>query len=139
MEERLAGHQQALAGAGITFDPVLMVYGDYTRASGQQATEQLLKLPNPPTAIFAFNDRMAMGAIWTLNAAGMRVPDDVAVVGFDDVPAAADFRPSLTTVRQPSQEVGRVATEMLLRIIDGVVVHTRQVILPAQLIIRQSA
>ncbi len=139
MQERLLGHQQALAEAGYTFDSNLMVYGDYTRASGQAATKKLLALPQPPTAIFALNDRMAMGAIRALHAANLRVPDDIAVVGFDDIPAAADFSPALTTVRQPSKTMGQVATEMLFKLIAGEALSQREMILPAELIIRQSA
>jgi DNA-binding LacI/PurR family transcriptional regulator len=138
MAERLAGHRQALLDAGIEFDPALMVTGDYTRASGQLATEQLLLLPDSPTAIFAFNDRMAMGAIWALTAAGLQVPDDVAVVGFDDIPTAADFSPALSTVRQPSRAIGEIAARMLFKLMNGEVVTTRHSVLPAELIIRQS-
>ena len=137
-EERLIGYKQALSEAGILFNPILMVYGDYTRASGQAATEQLLGLPDPPTAIFALNDRMAMGAIRTIHASGLRVPEDIAVVGFDDIPTAADFSPALTTVRQPSKEVGQVAAQILLKLIAGEPVTEKEVVLPAELIIRQS-
>lgn len=136
--ERLIGYQQALSEAGLPFDPALMVYGDYTRASGQAAAEQLLRLPAPPTAIFALNDRMAIGAIRAIQAAGRRVPEDMAVVGFDDIPSAADFNPALTTVRQPSKEVGQVAAQILLKLIAGEPIAEKEIILPAQLIIRQS-
>jgi DNA-binding LacI/PurR family transcriptional regulator len=140
MQNRLLGHQEALLQAGLSFDPELMVYGDYTRPSGQAATEKLLALPEPPTAIFAFNDRMAMGAIWALQAIGLRIPEDVAVVGFDDIPAAADFSPSLTTVRQASREIGQVATDLLFKLIAGEpAVEETEIILPAELIVRQSA
>ena len=82
---------------------------------------------------------MAMGAIWALNAAGLRVPEDVAVVGFDDIPAAADFTPPLTTVRQSGRDMGRVATQMLLKLIAGEPVIERKVVLPAELVIRKSS
>lgn len=139
MAQRLAGHTQALTEAGLALDPALMVYGDYTRPSGQAATEHLLAQPNPPTAIFAFNDRMAMGAIWALSAAGLRVPEDVAVAGFDDIPTAADFTPTLTTVRQPGKQIGQIAAQMLLKLINGETVDSAEVVLPAEVIIRQSA
>ncbi len=139
LQERLVGHQQALSEFGLCFDPTLLVYGDYTRPSGQMATKKLLTLPNPPTAIFALNDRMAMGAIRTLHAAGLRVPEDVTVVGFDDIPTAADFNPALTTVSQPSQKIGQVAAEMLFKLLNGKPVSPKEVILPVELIIRQSA
>ncbi len=99
LQDRLEGHQLAPHRRGLTLDPTLMVYGDYTRPSGEEAVCTLLSLSQPPTAIFALNDRMAMGAIRTIQSAGMRVPEDIAVVGFDDIPAAADFNPPLTTVR----------------------------------------
>lgn len=136
--ERLLGYQQALSAAGIAYDPALMVYGDYTRPSGQTATEQLLALPQPPTAIFALNDRMAMGAVRAIHAAGLHVPEDVAVVGFDDIPTAADFSPALTTVRQPSKEVGQMAAQMLFSLIAGDPITQPEIVLPAKVIIRQS-
>lgn len=139
MAERLAGHTEALAETALSFDPALMVYGDYTRAGGQAATAHLLSLPTPPTAIFAFNDRMAMGAIWALTAAGLHVPEDVAVVGFDDVPTAADFSPPLTTVRQPSRQIGQMAAEMLFKLINSEPVTPSKIVLPAKLVIRKSA
>lgn len=139
LKERLEGYRQALAEANIPFDPALVVSGDYTRYSGQLATDQLLKLSSPPTAIFAFNDRMAMGAIWALRAAGLQVPQDVAVVGFDDIPTAADFTPSLTTVKQPGKKLGQVATQLLFKLIAGDPVAEREIVLPAELIVRQSS
>ena len=139
LKQRVDGYKAALAEAGVSFDSDLVVYGDYTRLSGQIATEKLLALSAPPTAIFALNDRMAMGAIWALTAAGLRVPEDVAIVGFDDIPAAADFSPPLTTVRQSGRDMGRVATRMLLKLIMREPVIERQVILPAELIIRKSS
>lgn len=137
--ERLIGHQQVLAEAGLSFDPALLLYGECTRPSGQIATEQLLALSDPPTAIFALNDHMGMGAIWALRAAGLRVPEDVAVVGFDNIPAAADFNPALTTVNMPAQEIGRVAAQLLFRLINGEPGSEREVVLPTELIIRQSS
>jgi DNA-binding LacI/PurR family transcriptional regulator len=139
MQERLLGHQAALQEAGLSFEPTMMVYGDYTRPSGQIATRQLLALPQPPTAIFAFNDRMAMGAIRALHETGRRVPEDVAVVGFDDIATAADFNPALTTVRQASKQMGQVAAELLFKLIAGEPVEENHIILPAELVVRQSA
>ena len=139
LEERLSGHQEALAAAGLSFDPNLMTYGDYTRPSGQRATERLLALSEPPTAIFALNDRMAIGAIRALQTANLHVPGDVAVVGFDDITTAADFNPALTTVRQSSKEVGQMAVRMLLKLIDNKPIEQKETTLPAQLIIRQSS
>lgn len=139
LHQRLEGHQQALAEAGLSFDPTLMVYGDYTRNSGERATQQLFALPDPPTAIFALNDRMAMGAIRALQVVGFRVPEDVTVVGYDDIPAAADFNPSLTTVKGAARKVGQLAAHMLFKLIDGETVEEKEVILPAELVIRGSS
>ena len=139
LKQRMDGHKLALEEAGICFDPDMVAYGDYTRYSGQLAADKLLSLPNPPTAIFAFNDRMAMGAIAAFKAAGLRVPQDIAVVGFDNIPAAVDFTPPLTTVKQSGTDMGRVATQMLLKLIAGEPVFEQRVVLPADLIIRESA
>ena len=115
------------------------VYPEAIAFNSQQAAEKLLALPNPPTAIFAFNDRMAMGAIWTLKAAGLRVPEDIAVVGFDDIPAAAEFTPPLTSVRHSGGQTGQVAAQILFKLIEGEAVDRPEVLLPAELIIRQSS
>jgi DNA-binding LacI/PurR family transcriptional regulator len=139
LQQRLIGHQHALAQHNLPFDPNLMVYGDYTRAGGQTAAEQLLALAQPPTAIFAFNDRMAVGAIRSLRRVGLRVPEDVAVIGFDDIPTAADFTPALTTVSQPARKMGQVAAQMLFKLIAGKPSAKREVVLPAHLVVRQSA
>lgn len=139
MQGRLDGYQQVLAEAGYSFEPGLMVYGDYTRRSGEVAARQLWALSEPPTAIFALNDRMAMGAIQFLQAKGLRVPEDVAVVGFDDIPAAADFNPPLTTVRQPSREIGQVAARLLFARINGEAIDEKQIILESELVIRKSS
>lgn len=136
---RLEGHQQALAEAGVAWDPALMVWGDFSDASGYRAVEPLLALSDRPSAIFSFNDRMAMGAIKRLREAGLRVPEDVAVVGFDDIPAAALFDPPLTTVRQPAQEMGATAARLLFDLIEGRAVDTEEVVLPTELVVRRSS
>lgn len=138
-EERLLGYKIALESVDIPFESELVVRGDYTRPSGQRVTEQLLSLDTPPTAIFALNDRMAIGAIQTIQNHGLTVPQDIAVIGFDDIPAATDFTPSLTTVRQPSRELGKTAAELLLKLIAGKSVVNHEIVLSAELIIRQSS
>ncbi len=112
--DRYAGYQQALEEAHIAADPALVVQGDFTTASGRTATEQLLALDDRPTAVFAANDQMAFGVLSASEASGLRLPDDLAVIGFDDIAFSAHTRPALTTVRQPFAEMGRSATEMLL-------------------------
>jgi DNA-binding LacI/PurR family transcriptional regulator len=139
LRELLAGHCQALAEAKLTLDPCLVAQGDYTQQSGEIAARQLLALADPPTAIFALNDRMAMGAVRAIRQAGLCVPEDVAVIGYDDIPAAADFNPPLTTVRQNSRTLGQLAAQMLFKLIKGEPVSSKEVILPVEFIIRQSA
>ncbi|MCS6844341.1 MAG: LacI family transcriptional regulator [Caldilineales bacterium] len=135
---RLEGHRQALAEAGVPWDPALMVWGDFSDASGYRAVEPLLALPHRPTAIFSFNDRMAMGATKRLREAGLRVPEDVSVVGFDDIPAAAFFDPPLTTVRQPAREMGVAAARLLFDLIEGRPAEAEEIVLPTELVVRSS-
>jgi LacI family transcriptional regulator len=118
-EERLRGYQAALAGAGVLPDPALVEYGNFRVDAGREAATALLSLPDPPTAIFAFNDSMAIGAMRAATARGLRVPDDVSVAGFDDTIEATVVVPALTTVRQPLAELGRTAVSLLLRQIEN--------------------
>lgn len=136
---RISGYRHTLQEADLPFDQTLIVNGDYTRQSGEQATHQLLSLSQPPTAIFALNDRMAMGAIHTLHQANLQVPRDVAVIGFDDIPAAVDFNPPLTTINQASYHVGQAATQMLFKLINDESITNREMVLTPKLVVRQSA
>ncbi len=119
--DRFAGYQQALQEAGIAVDPALVVQGDFTIASGRATTAQLLALSESerPTAIFAANDQMAYGSLSACEAHGLRLPDDLAIIGFDDTALSAHTRPALTTVRQPFAEMGRSAAEMLLALVSA--------------------
>ncbi|MCP4195557.1 MAG: LacI family transcriptional regulator [Proteobacteria bacterium] len=139
LTERLQGHEQALAEAGLEFDSSLVVCGDYTRRSGAVVTDQLLSLPDPPTAIFALNDRMAMGAVRAIHEAGLCVPEDIAVVGYDDIPTATDFNPPLTTVKGFAWEVGQAAAALLFKLFAEESVAERVMILPSELVIRGSS
>lgn len=112
---RLAGYREGLRRAGIAFDPALVVEGEFSYESGHTGAVALLALADRPTAIFAANDDMAAGAIAAICEAGLRVPDDVSVCGFDDTPIARQVYPPLSTVRQPTREMGRVAGLQLLR------------------------
>lgn len=112
---RLAGYREGLRRAGLRFDPALVVDGEFSYASGHAATKALLDLPDPPTAIFAANDDMAAGAICAVFERGLSVPGDVSVCGFDDTPIAHQVYPPLTTVRQPTREMGRLAGAELLK------------------------
>jgi len=139
LTRRLEGHRETLREAGIAFDPALLTWGDFSPESGYAAAGQLLALAEPPTAIFAFNDRMAMGAIRRLREADVAIPDEMAVVGFDDIPAAAYFDPALTTVRQPAQAMGEQAAQMILGLIEGNEARFVDAVLPAELVIRRSS
>ena len=106
-EERLIGFRAALAGAGMLLDPELVAYSDWRMPRGTEAAEQLLSLADPPTAIFGFNDNVAIGALHAAHKRGFKVPDDLSVVGFDDTELAIVVTPQLTSVRQPLAELGR--------------------------------
>jgi DNA-binding LacI/PurR family transcriptional regulator len=117
--DRLAGYRQALAQAGLDFDSALTASGDWSATSGYQATQRLLATGQPFSAVFAQNDRMAVGSIRALQEAGRLVPDDVSVIGFDDIPLASYFDPPLTTLRQPMEESGRRAARLLIETIQN--------------------
>ena len=136
--ERIDGYCQALRDAHVPVDPALIVDGDYFQSGGRRAAAPLLALPDPPTAIFASNDEEAFGVMDAVCQLGLRVPNDVSVVGFDDVPASALVRPPLTTVRQPLRLMGKTAAEMLLNLLDGRLLTNKLVLLPTPLIVRES-
>jgi DNA-binding LacI/PurR family transcriptional regulator len=132
--DRLDGYRQALAEAGLAADPGLQEQGDWSATSGYMATQRLLAAGLPFTAIFSQNDQMAVGAIRALREAGRRVPNDVSIVGFDDIPLASYFDPPLTTLRQPMHESGQQAARLLVEKIQDpgrppelVLIHARLV------------
>jgi LacI family transcriptional regulator len=135
---RLSGYRAALAGHGMLASDALLREGNHELASGFAAAEELLALDEPPTAIFAFNDWMAIGAIHAVQARGLRVPDDVSVVGFDDADAAHVVRPALTTVRQPIEEMARLAVTMLRGLLEGQQLASWRVEVKAALVERDS-
>lgn len=137
-QDRFAGYRLALEEADATFDPSLIRHGDWKAESGYREMQQLLALPVPPTAVFVGNDEQCLGVYRALYERGMRVPDEMSVVGFDNMPYAALVTPALTTVRQPLLEMGRVATKMLLRLIADEPVDTVRVELATPLIKRKS-
>lgn len=136
--ERLAGYQSALQESDKRVDPLPTQPGSFMMEAGYAATSALLDLPSPPTAIFAGNDMQAVGVYKALYARGLRVPDDVSVVGFDDVSLATLLTPALSTVRQPLREMGALATRMLLRLIAGEGLESTHVELPTSLVVRDS-
>jgi LacI family transcriptional regulator len=135
---RLDGYQAALAGAGVLADPGLVAKGNFTSESGHVAAARLLSLPERPTAIFAFNDEMAVGAMRAAEERGLRIPGDLSIVGFDDVEKTEIVRPALTTVRQPLAEMGRMAVSLLTRLIERQPIEAMRVELATKLIVRES-
>jgi LacI family transcriptional regulator, galactose operon repressor len=137
-EQRLNGYLAALAGAGVLPAPELVAESNFVIEGGRIATAALLDLAEPPTAIFAFNDNMAVGALQAARDRGLRVPDDLSVVGFDDSERASLVTPALTTVRQPLEEMGRIAVSLLTRLIEKQRVEALRIELATRLIVRDS-
>ncbi len=135
---RLQGYEDALRQANIALDPDLITIGEFTAETGRECAQRLLSLPEPPTAIFAANDQSAIGAIRAAQEAGLRVPDDLSVVGFDNIPEAAYFNPALTTVDQFIDRMGYVATELLIALIQGESLESDLYEIATQLVIRDS-
>jgi LacI family transcriptional regulator len=136
--DRLDGYRSALRTNHIPDAPELIYEGTFFQPDGFNGASILLDLPNPPTAIFASNDVMAMGVMDAIRHRGLRVPDDVSVIGFDDIPQASLIHPALTTVRQPLEKMGRVATQMLLELLNKSQKKIGRIELPTELIIRDS-
>ena len=113
--------------AGLLVNPDYFQEGDWSIESGQQAMTRLLQLPQPPTAVLACNDQMAIGAILAAQAMNVRVPEEVAIAGFDDIPAASWSRPRLTTVTQPAAAIGRQLAEAVFARIEGISMEQHQV------------
>jgi len=134
--DRREGYQAALREAGFTVREAWIAEGDFTQSGGFAAMQQLL--PREPDAVFVASDLMAVGALRALQQAGQRVPDDVALVGFDDAPVATFTDPPLTTVRQPVYELGVMAIKQLLRLLEKEHEEPVRTILPTELVIRAS-
>jgi DNA-binding LacI/PurR family transcriptional regulator len=139
IEQRVLGYHDALESAGIEPRPELEAFrGDWTAAAGAEHAELLLAGPERPTAIMGGNDLLAVGAIRAARQRGMRVPEDVAVTGFDDFDFAELVEPALTTVRIPGYEIGRLAADLLLDALEGETVERSRVVLPVELCLRES-
>jgi DNA-binding LacI/PurR family transcriptional regulator len=134
--DRLAGYREALSSAGL---PELVAYGDFSEASGVAATQELLEKDPDLDAVFAADDPMAVGAMRVLKEYGRRVPDDVAVIGFDDSVSAKHSDPPLTSVHQPTEAMGREMTRLLISRIRGENTGEHEVVLATNLVIRESA
>jgi LacI family transcriptional regulator len=138
-EERLEGFEQTYASAGLPIGADRVVDGDFTFDGGRLAIKRLLDAGVEFDAVFAHNDLSAAGVIQALRDAGVSIPADVAVVGFDDIPLAAHTEPTLTTVRQPLREMGGAAARMLLSYFDGTPIAATRQIIPTTLIVRGSS
>ena len=136
-EERFTGYGQALREAGITLETSLIVHGDGKPEGAESPVAELLALPQPPTAIFCYNDMSALGAMRQVRCRGLRIPEDISVVGFDDLYISQYINPPLTTVRQPMRQMGRMAMETLLQLFAGVE-SGNEVRVPGELIVRES-
>jgi LacI family transcriptional regulator len=135
---RLAGHHSALADAGVLPAAPLVRHGEPTIDYGHRAAAELLALPQRPTALVAFNDKAAVGALKAAHEHDLRVPEDLSIAGFDDIDLARATQPMLTTVRQPLQEMGRMAVTLLMRLIDRHRLDALHVELATQLVPRES-
>lgn len=135
--DRLQGYLLALRNRGVASDPALIVEADFTEEGGYIAMQRLV--PHAPDAVFVASDAMAVGALRALREAGLRVPEDIALAGFDDIPFAARADPPLTTVRQPIQRMGTLAAETLIDLISHPQPQPRRIVLPTELLIRESS
>jgi LacI family transcriptional regulator len=136
--DRLAGYRAALADAGIPEDPNLIYQGDFFRTPGYAASQHFLSLDDPPTAIFAANDLAAFGVMDGILQRGLHVPEDISLIGFDDIWEAGHVHPGLTTVRQPLEEMGRTAARLLLERLNNPDLPGERVEMPTELVIRES-
>jgi len=135
---REQGFRQAMAGAGLTVDADVVRVGGYELETAEEPARQMLGLARPPTAVFAANDVTAIQVMRVAASLGMTVPDDLSVIGFDNIPESALTEPGLTTIEQPIQSMGVEAVRMLIGLIDEVHVGPLQLTLPTSLVVRQS-
>jgi LacI family transcriptional regulator len=136
--DRLAGYRAALRTYHIPDLPELVREGYFFQPDGYAGATALLDLPEPPTAIFASNDVMAMGVMDAVRTRGLRVPEDISTIGFDDIPQASLIHPALTTINQPLEKMGRVATQKLLDLLKNPQNAADRIELPTQLVVRDS-
>jgi len=136
--ERQLGYEEALQQASLEVDASLIVHGDFRQAAGHAAMQQLLVLASPPTAVFAASNLLTLGALQAIHERALEIPQDIAIVGFDDMPWAISLRPPLTAVAQPAFDAGRTAAELLLARVREPSLPCREVVLETRLIVRSS-
>ena len=135
--QRIQGWRNALAAAALDANDLLW-HSDFSSQGGFTAMQAILQSPQQPTAVFVCNDLMGIGALSAAHEAGLRIPQDLSIIGFDDIELARFTSPPLTTIVQPKQRIGRLAVDMLLERIQGGRTDTRQVLLQPELIVRAS-
>ena len=135
---RLDGYRAAMTSAGIEIEPGWIRYGDFQREAGERHARELLRMPDPPTAIFAGNDLQALGVLQAARALGVAVPDELSVVGYDDVAIAELASPRLSTIHQPLREMAEQATGIVLRLLDDVPPEVTRIELATSLVVRDS-
>ncbi len=138
IKTRLRIFHEVMARNNLTVDPALVVVGEYDPDTGYTAMQRILEQPLLPDAVYAMNDLMAFGAVRAIRERGLRIPQDIAIVGFDDVRLAAFCDPPLTTVHEPDEEHGRQAADMLIRLLSGKAVENKHITLQTHLIVRDS-
>lgn len=137
-KERLLGYKKSLQEAGLELNEKWIFRGDFTLVSGQSCALEALKMKNRPTAIFCMSDQMAIGAIQVFQSQGLKIPNDISIVGFDDIPFSQHWFPSLTTVTQPYKAMGEASVDMLIDIIENPASEEQDLILPTEFAIRNS-
>jgi len=137
-EKRFQGYQKAIKSAGIPLYDELVIYEDYKEAGGRNAMQHFLSLDNPPTAIFSTNNLMTLGCLEEIYSQNVRIPEDIAIIGFDDMPWAGALNPPLTAVKQPGYELGLNAIELLFKRIENPSRNTMNLVLNPELIVRKS-
>lgn len=137
-QDRMAGYHQALQASGLAAEPALILEGNWLAPSGYDAFRQFFALNEPPTAVFAQNDQMAVGVLRAARDAGLLLPDQLSVIGIDDIPLAAYFAPPLTTVRQDFAAIGRRAARLLIRAVHEPQKDHEHLLLSGEMIIRRS-
>jgi DNA-binding LacI/PurR family transcriptional regulator len=138
-QQRVWGYEQALSDHSLAYRKVVVSKGErWDYLAGYETMQELLDSDPLPTAVFAASDEMAIGAYRAIAEAGLRVPDDFSIIGFDDIDVAAFVVPALTTIRQPYLEIASKAVSLLLKVIAGRTPRTTQIVLPPELVIRQS-
>lgn len=137
-QDRSQGFEEAMQAAGLPVDPSLVMEGDWSAGSGYRAYERLSQMQPMPSAVFAQNDQMAVGVLRAARDAGLSLPDQLSVIGVDDIPLAAFFAPPLTTIRQDFPGIGRRAAELLIRAVEEPDLPSEHLLLPGEMRIRRS-